>query len=164
MQEVGDDKQPLYARLVVPNLSAMVAVLSGQSKAKFSINGKHVWARKYVAMHIAAFWLWLECFNNHPHYVDNILNLPNPLLEAALEEMLLCLRATQVDPGAGFRPPNSDPLDIPLMHSITRMDWVSPWFFHKYLLSYLRYEVHFDMIALVNPMCVSSAIHLMLLR
>ena len=48
MQEVGDDEQPLYARLVVLDLSAMVAVLSGQSKAKFSINGKHVWARKYV--------------------------------------------------------------------------------------------------------------------
>jgi len=48
MQEVGENEQPLYARLVVPDLSAMVAVLSGQSKAKFSINGKHVWARKFV--------------------------------------------------------------------------------------------------------------------
>ncbi|KAJ8428978.1 hypothetical protein Cgig2_009786 [Carnegiea gigantea] len=84
------------------------------------------------ALHVTAFWLWLEHFNNHAHYVDNILNLPDPLVEAVFEETLLCLRAAEADPRAGFRPPNSDPLDIPMIHRITGMDEVSPWFFHKY--------------------------------
>ncbi|KAF5729533.1 hypothetical protein HS088_TW21G01700 [Tripterygium wilfordii] len=48
MQEVPAGEQPLYARLVVPSESVIEAVLDGRSKAKFSINGKHVWARKYV--------------------------------------------------------------------------------------------------------------------
>ncbi|KAJ8428977.1 hypothetical protein Cgig2_009785 [Carnegiea gigantea] len=92
----------------------------------------NLWHDPAEAMHVTAFWMWLECFKNHPHYVDNILNLPDPLLEAVLEETLLCLRATEVDPAARFRAPNSDPLDIPTTHSITGMDGVSPWFFHEY--------------------------------
>lgn len=48
MQEVSEIEQPLYARLVVYPASSMEVVLEGKSKAKFSINGKHVWARKYV--------------------------------------------------------------------------------------------------------------------
>ncbi|CAN6704886.1 unnamed protein product [Malus baccata var. baccata] len=48
MQEVTGDDQPLYARLVVRSASSIPVVLNGKSKAKFSINGKHVWARKYV--------------------------------------------------------------------------------------------------------------------
>jgi hypothetical protein len=48
MQEVSAEEQPLYARLVVPSAAILHNVLLGQGKAKFTINGKHVWARKYV--------------------------------------------------------------------------------------------------------------------
>ncbi|XP_050249223.1 uncharacterized protein LOC126696547 [Quercus robur] len=48
MQEVLPEEQPLYARLVVPVASFIEVVLDHKNKAKFSINGKHVWARKYV--------------------------------------------------------------------------------------------------------------------
>ncbi|KAM5584922.1 hypothetical protein ABKV19_004345 [Rosa sericea] len=53
MQEVqAEDHQPLYARLVVRSASFIPVVLEGQSKAKFSINGKHVWARMYVKKNV----------------------------------------------------------------------------------------------------------------
>ncbi|XP_061986450.1 uncharacterized protein LOC133705332 [Populus nigra] len=48
MQEVSAEEQPLYARLVVTSAAVIHSVLQGHSKAKFTINGKHVWARKYV--------------------------------------------------------------------------------------------------------------------
>ncbi|KAL9227116.1 hypothetical protein vseg_002849 [Gypsophila vaccaria] len=48
MQEVGENDQSLYARLVVRDARAMEVILCGQGKVKFAINGKHVWARKYV--------------------------------------------------------------------------------------------------------------------
>ncbi|WCJ19418.1 hypothetical protein M5689_001711 [Euphorbia peplus] len=49
MQEVTiEEHQPLYARLVVRSGAIIKTILDGNSKAKFSINGKHVWARKYV--------------------------------------------------------------------------------------------------------------------
>ncbi|GAB2228947.1 hypothetical protein Droror1_Dr00023081 [Drosera rotundifolia] len=48
MQEVGEGEQALYAKLVVCNASMIQVILDGQSKVKFSINGKHAWARKYV--------------------------------------------------------------------------------------------------------------------
>ncbi|KAF5733779.1 hypothetical protein HS088_TW16G00219 [Tripterygium wilfordii] len=48
MQEVSVGEQPLYAKLVVQSQSVIEAVLDGRTKAKFSINGKHLWARKYV--------------------------------------------------------------------------------------------------------------------
>ncbi|KDP46151.1 hypothetical protein JCGZ_06662 [Jatropha curcas] len=48
MQEVLGEDQPLYARLVVYSPTIIHVVLEGKNKAKFSINGKHVWARKYV--------------------------------------------------------------------------------------------------------------------
>ncbi|TXG49616.1 hypothetical protein EZV62_025491 [Acer yangbiense] len=49
MQERAAGEQPLYARLVLDlSCSNIEAILGGKSKAKFSINGKHVWARKYV--------------------------------------------------------------------------------------------------------------------
>lgn len=50
MQEVEMTEQPLYARLVVRwNAVHLIdRVLEGRVKVKFSINGKHVWARKYV--------------------------------------------------------------------------------------------------------------------
>ncbi|KAK4252975.1 hypothetical protein QN277_010819 [Acacia crassicarpa] len=50
MQEAGMLEQALYARLVVRgNATHLIeSVLEGKGKVKFSINGKHVWARKYV--------------------------------------------------------------------------------------------------------------------
>ncbi|KAF7822437.1 uncharacterized protein G2W53_027892 [Senna tora] len=51
MQEVETMvEQPLYARLVLRGdaINMMEVILGGTRKAKFSINGKHVWARKYV--------------------------------------------------------------------------------------------------------------------
>ncbi|XP_050211852.1 uncharacterized protein LOC126662008 [Mercurialis annua] len=49
MQEVTvEDHQPLYARLIVRSSTLVHVFLEGQNKAKFSINGKHVWARKYI--------------------------------------------------------------------------------------------------------------------
>ncbi|MCE3216107.1 hypothetical protein HAX54_004926 [Datura stramonium] len=47
MQEVTDDEQALYARLVTRTPSVLEAIVDG-GKAKYNINGKHVWARKYV--------------------------------------------------------------------------------------------------------------------
>lgn len=47
MQEVGDDEQVLYARMVARS-AAVIDPIVGGNKAKYSINGKHVWARKYV--------------------------------------------------------------------------------------------------------------------
>ncbi|KAF3433842.1 hypothetical protein FNV43_RR24945 [Rhamnella rubrinervis] len=52
MQEVSPEDQPLYARLVLRSVTDIVVVLSGKTKAKFSINGKHVWARKFVSKHV----------------------------------------------------------------------------------------------------------------
>ncbi|KAG8390663.1 hypothetical protein BUALT_Bualt01G0107000 [Buddleja alternifolia] len=49
MQEVGEDEQVLYARMVVARRStAVINGIVGGNKEKYSINGKHVWARKYV--------------------------------------------------------------------------------------------------------------------
>ncbi|KAK8542209.1 hypothetical protein V6N13_137215 [Hibiscus sabdariffa] len=48
MQEVQEGEQPLYAKLVLVSASTLDLVLNGKPKAKFSINGKHVWARKFV--------------------------------------------------------------------------------------------------------------------
>ncbi|KAK4436044.1 hypothetical protein Salat_0768100 [Sesamum alatum] len=47
MQEVGEDEQVLYARMVARSAAVMEGITGG-NKAKYSINGKHVWARKYV--------------------------------------------------------------------------------------------------------------------
>ncbi|KAI9098462.1 hypothetical protein K1719_025087 [Acacia pycnantha] len=50
MQEAGMLEQALYARLVVRGnaIHLIETVLEGKGKVKFSIYGKHVWARKYV--------------------------------------------------------------------------------------------------------------------
>ncbi|KAG8367149.1 hypothetical protein BUALT_Bualt16G0042600 [Buddleja alternifolia] len=48
MHEVGDDEQALYAVVVFERLSIIQIILDGESKAKFSINGKHVWMRQFV--------------------------------------------------------------------------------------------------------------------
>ncbi|XP_047973270.1 uncharacterized protein LOC125215773 [Salvia hispanica] len=46
MQEVVDE-QPLYAKMVAKSAAVIDGIVEG-NKAKYSINGKHVWARKYV--------------------------------------------------------------------------------------------------------------------
>ncbi|KAL9269275.1 hypothetical protein AKJ16_DCAP26586 [Drosera capensis] len=49
MQDVSEEEQALYARLLVRDPKTMEEILGGREcKMKFSINGKHVWARKYV--------------------------------------------------------------------------------------------------------------------
>ncbi|GAB4837740.1 hypothetical protein Ancab_002609 [Ancistrocladus abbreviatus] len=47
MEDAVGDKQPMYARMVVSSISNVDQILLGRSKAKFQINKKHVWARKY---------------------------------------------------------------------------------------------------------------------
>ncbi|OVA07434.1 hypothetical protein BVC80_939g1 [Macleaya cordata] len=48
MQEVPPNRQSLYARVVFRSLRIIAAILDGKDKAKFAINGKHVWARLFV--------------------------------------------------------------------------------------------------------------------
>lgn len=47
---MGDDEQVLYARMVVKPVAVGVIeeIVGRGNKAKYTINGKHVWARKYV--------------------------------------------------------------------------------------------------------------------
>lgn len=40
--------QPLYARIIFFNPAAIDFILNGNHMAKFTINGKHVWMRKFV--------------------------------------------------------------------------------------------------------------------
>ncbi|GLT25352.1 hypothetical protein SLA2020_004860 [Shorea laevis] len=48
MQEnVPSNEQPLYARLVLLSVTNVDQILCGRRIAKFRINGKHIWARKY---------------------------------------------------------------------------------------------------------------------
>ncbi|XP_047312912.1 uncharacterized protein LOC124916226 [Impatiens glandulifera] len=48
MQDVPQDEQPLYARMLVHSSNQVELVLGGQNRVKFTINGKHVYGRKYV--------------------------------------------------------------------------------------------------------------------
>ncbi|XP_059634735.1 uncharacterized protein LOC132277046 [Cornus florida] len=48
MQDVPANEQALFARIVFHMPSTIEIVLNGLDKAKFTINGKHVWVRKYV--------------------------------------------------------------------------------------------------------------------
>ncbi|XP_022749969.1 uncharacterized protein LOC111299184 [Durio zibethinus] len=48
MQEVLPNEQSLFARIVFHSASSIEMILNGMGKAKFTINGKHVWARKFV--------------------------------------------------------------------------------------------------------------------
>lgn len=50
MQEANPSEQPLYARLVVrpEAMNVIDHFLEYQPRMKFAINGKHVWARKYI--------------------------------------------------------------------------------------------------------------------
>ncbi|XP_076920389.1 uncharacterized protein LOC143581503 [Bidens hawaiensis] len=50
MQPVEPGSQPLFARMVVRDLSSVRAVIGNglDGKSRYVINGKHVWARKFV--------------------------------------------------------------------------------------------------------------------
>ncbi|KAK4727096.1 hypothetical protein R3W88_032013 [Solanum pinnatisectum] len=48
MQDVKSNEQALYARIVFVTPEIVESILKDESKVKFSINGKHVWMRKYV--------------------------------------------------------------------------------------------------------------------
>ncbi|GAV72800.1 hypothetical protein CFOL_v3_16288 [Cephalotus follicularis] len=48
MQEVQPNEQSLFARIVFDPATNIHIILKGMGKAKFTINGKHVWARKFV--------------------------------------------------------------------------------------------------------------------
>ncbi|KAF8403067.1 hypothetical protein HHK36_011161 [Tetracentron sinense] len=48
MQEVAANAQALFARLVIRQASTIAVILNGKDKKKFVIDGKHVWARRYV--------------------------------------------------------------------------------------------------------------------
>ncbi|XP_057969506.1 uncharacterized protein LOC131158654 [Malania oleifera] len=51
MQEVMPNEQALFARIVFSSAPTLDVILHGMSKVKFTINGKHVWARKFVPKH-----------------------------------------------------------------------------------------------------------------
>ncbi|GMJ15725.1 hypothetical protein like AT1G49290 [Hibiscus trionum] len=48
MQEVMPNEQSLFALIVCYSTSTVEMILNGSGKVKFNINGKHVWARKFV--------------------------------------------------------------------------------------------------------------------
>lgn len=48
MQETAPNEQALFARIVFRKANTIDMILRGATKVKFSINGKHVWARKFV--------------------------------------------------------------------------------------------------------------------
>ncbi|WCJ42799.1 hypothetical protein M5689_023585 [Euphorbia peplus] len=49
MQEVDKPhEQALFARIVFKSIVDIQKILNGRDKVKFNINGKHVWARKFV--------------------------------------------------------------------------------------------------------------------
>ncbi|TXG62292.1 hypothetical protein EZV62_013655 [Acer yangbiense] len=48
MQEnISDDAQPLFARLILNSIDTVDCILNGRHIVKFRINGKYVWAHKY---------------------------------------------------------------------------------------------------------------------
>ncbi|GMI89292.1 hypothetical protein like AT3G45200 [Hibiscus trionum] len=48
MQEnVSSGEQPLFAKMVLRSVTNVDQILNGRHIAKFRINGKHIWARKY---------------------------------------------------------------------------------------------------------------------
>ncbi|KAA0055776.1 uncharacterized protein E6C27_scaffold181G001620 [Cucumis melo var. makuwa] len=48
MQEVEANEQALFARIVFKFPSTIDLILRGQPRMKFTINGKHIWARKFI--------------------------------------------------------------------------------------------------------------------
>ncbi|KAJ9559685.1 hypothetical protein OSB04_004845 [Centaurea solstitialis] len=51
MQEVNDGENALFAKIVLNHPSYIHLILDGRRKAKFTINGKHVWMRKFIPRH-----------------------------------------------------------------------------------------------------------------
>ncbi|OVA10561.1 hypothetical protein BVC80_8987g36 [Macleaya cordata] len=49
MQGVPPNKQSLYARVVFFTASKISEILEGKERVKFTINGRHIWARRYEA-------------------------------------------------------------------------------------------------------------------
>ncbi|XP_009337233.2 uncharacterized protein LOC103929732 [Pyrus x bretschneideri] len=47
MQEVQPHEQSLFAKIVFHSPATIEAILNGMRKAKFTINGKHIWVRRY---------------------------------------------------------------------------------------------------------------------
>ncbi|GAU23151.1 hypothetical protein TSUD_305990 [Trifolium subterraneum] len=47
MGSVNSNGQVLYATIVMNNVKTFDRILNGRSLAKFHVNGKHIWARKY---------------------------------------------------------------------------------------------------------------------
>lgn len=48
MQEAAEGEQPLYARMIARSGSGIAAIARVDTRTKYVINGKHVWARKFV--------------------------------------------------------------------------------------------------------------------
>lgn len=48
MQQVQEGEELLFARIVFVQQETIAIILNGNSKAKFVIDGKHVWARRYI--------------------------------------------------------------------------------------------------------------------
>ncbi|THU55225.1 hypothetical protein C4D60_Mb11t04330 [Musa balbisiana] len=48
MERTSPGQLPMYGRLVFRNASTIARVLNGQRRAKFIINGRHLWARMYT--------------------------------------------------------------------------------------------------------------------
>ncbi|XAR67196.1 hypothetical protein NMG60_11013670 [Bertholletia excelsa] len=74
MQEVGPAEQALFARIVFYSPSSIQMVLNGMEKAKFTINGKHVWMRKFVPKRKT---LSLSLSPPRPQLPPPLLPLPN---------------------------------------------------------------------------------------
>lgn len=55
MQPVRPNEQALYARVVFCTTAVVDSVLNGVTKAKFTINGKHCWMRKFVPKRRSSF-------------------------------------------------------------------------------------------------------------
>lgn len=55
MQPVRSDEQALYARVVFSTPKVIDLILNGVTKAKFTINGKHLWMRKFVPKRRSSF-------------------------------------------------------------------------------------------------------------
>ncbi|XP_071686874.1 uncharacterized protein [Rutidosis leptorrhynchoides] len=48
MEEVAEGEHALFAKIVLNHTSYVNLVLSGHKTAKFTINGRHVWMRKFI--------------------------------------------------------------------------------------------------------------------
>lgn len=75
------------------------------------------------AMHVSAFWLWLEQLEK-AQYVATIVTLPDNIFKTILGETLLCLRVIECD---NFVHSNN----LPMMQTIMGKDNINLRFFHE---------------------------------